>query len=133
MSGINRDPQLPVGEPRIYFGEATDTYVVTGTETDEFDYPLETDGDTDAAGQPPPGAAPPASAIGNPIARLMFALRFGDLNMLISNQLTDDSQVLFRRTITERVPEIAPFLDTTSTHTSSARTIACCGSGTPTP
>ena len=43
VSGFNREPQLPVGEPRIYFGEATDTYVVTGTTTDEFDYPLETD------------------------------------------------------------------------------------------
>ena len=43
VSGINREPQLPVGEPRIYFGEATDTYVVTGTTTEEFDYPL-TDG-----------------------------------------------------------------------------------------
>ena len=48
VSGINREPQLPVGEPRIYFGEATDTYVVTGTTTDEFDYPLETGGDADA-------------------------------------------------------------------------------------
>ena len=30
VSGINREPQLPVDEPRIYFGEETDTYVVTG-------------------------------------------------------------------------------------------------------
>ncbi len=45
VSGINREPQLPVGEPRIYFGEATDTYVVTGTDTEEFDYPLETQAD----------------------------------------------------------------------------------------
>ena len=44
MSGINREPQLRVGEPRIYFGEATDTYVITGTDTDEFDYPLDAEG-----------------------------------------------------------------------------------------
>jgi uncharacterized membrane protein (UPF0182 family) len=48
--------------------------------------------------------------IGNPVARLLFAARFGDLNLLISNQLTGDSQILFRRSLEERVPELAPFL-----------------------
>ena len=45
-----------------------------------------------------------------PVARALFALRFGDLNLLISDQLTDDSQILFRRAIGERVQELAPFL-----------------------
>jgi uncharacterized membrane protein (UPF0182 family) len=111
VSGINRDPQLPVGEPRIYFGEATDTYVVTGTDTDEFDYPLDTDGGTDAeSGATTTWSGTTGVGIDNLFARLMFALRFGDLNLIISSQLTDESQVLFRRAITERVPEIAPFL-----------------------
>ncbi len=110
VSGINRDPQLPVGEPRIYFGEATDTYVVTGTDTDEFDYPLETDGGNDAAGATTTWNGSTGVGIDNVFSRLMFALRFGDFNLLISNQLTDESQILFRRAITERVPEIAPFL-----------------------
>jgi uncharacterized membrane protein (UPF0182 family) len=112
LSGNNREPQLPVGEPRIYFGEANpDHYVVTGTRTDEFDYPLDTDGGTDTdSGATTTWSGTTGVGIGNPIARLMFALRFGDLNLIISNQLTDDSQILFRRTIRERVPEIAPFL-----------------------
>ena len=111
VSGINRDPQLPVGEPRIYFGEATDTYVVTGTTTDEFDYPLETDGDTETdSGATTTWDGSTGVGIGNPLARALFALRFGDFNLLISNQLTDDSQVLFRRALEERVFEIAPFL-----------------------
>ncbi len=113
VSGINREPQLPVGEPRIYFGEATqpDSYVVTGTTTDEFDYPLETGGDVDAdTGATTTWTGTTGVGIGNPIARALFALRFGDFNLLISNQLTDDSQILFRRAIEERVREIAPFL-----------------------
>ncbi|HEX2222143.1 MAG TPA: UPF0182 family protein, partial [Candidatus Limnocylindria bacterium] len=105
VSGINRDPQLPVGQPRIYFGEATDTYVVTGTTTAEFDYPLGDEGGETTSWQARTGVG-----IGNPLARLLFALRFGDLNLLISNQLTGDSQILFRRDIAERVPELAPFL-----------------------
>ena len=109
VSGINRDPQLPVGEPRIYFGEVTDTYIVTGTTTDEFDYPLDTDGESEA-GATTVWEGTTGVGIGNPLARALFALRFGDLNLLISGQLTDESQVLFRRAIQERVPEIAPFL-----------------------
>jgi uncharacterized membrane protein (UPF0182 family) len=107
VSGINREPQLPVGQPRIYFGEATSTWVLTGTGTEEFDYPL--DEAADVATNTWEGTT--GVNIDNPIARLLFALRFGDLNLIISNQLTDDSQILFKRTIAERVSELAPFLD----------------------
>ena len=48
--------------------------------------------------------------IGNFFSRLLFTLRFADFNLLISSQLTDDSEILFRRDIEERVREIAPFL-----------------------
>jgi len=111
VSGINREPQLPVGEPRIYFGEATDTYVITSTTTDEFDYPLETGGDADAdTGATTTWNGTTGVGIGNLVSRALFALRFGDFNLLISNQLTDDSQILFRRHLEERVQAIAPFL-----------------------
>jgi uncharacterized protein len=107
VSGINREPQLPVTEPRIYFGEETDTWVVTGTTTDEFDYPLD---DREEGGAFTTWAGSTGVDLGNPIARALFAMRFGDLNLLISNQLTADSQILFARGIRERVREIAPFL-----------------------
>ncbi|HET6746408.1 MAG TPA: UPF0182 family protein, partial [Candidatus Limnocylindria bacterium] len=106
VSGINQEPQLPVGQPRIYFGEATTTYVVTGTGTEEFDYPLNQA--ADAATTTWQGST--GVDIGNPIARFLFAARFGDLNLLISNQLTGESQILFNRSIYERVHELAPFL-----------------------
>ena len=108
VSGINREPQLPVGEPRIYFGEETETWVVISTDTKEFDYPVDTDdesGDAETVWDGTTGVG-----IGNVLTRTLFALRFGDLNLLISDQLTDESQVLFDRAITERVPKIAPFL-----------------------
>jgi uncharacterized protein len=109
VSGINSEPKLPVGQPRIYFGEATDTYVVTNTTTDEFDYPLDTSGTSDT-GATTTWKGTTGVGIGNFFSRALFAMRFGDFNLLISNQLTDDSQILFRRTLQERVPEIAPFL-----------------------
>ena len=106
VSGINREPQLPVVQPRIYFGEATTTWVVTGTGTEEFDYPLNESADVVTN----TWEGTTGVGVGNPLARFLFALRFGDLNLTISNQLGDDSQVLFHRSIYERVPELAPFL-----------------------
>lgn len=109
VSGINREPQLPLEQPRIYFGEATDTYVVTGTTTAEFDYPLDTD-TSGEAGTTTVWSGDTGVGIDNPFVRALFALRFGDFNLLVSGQLTDDSQILFRREITERIHEVAPFL-----------------------
>jgi len=111
VSGINREPQLPIGQPRIYFGEATDTYVVTGTTTDEFDYPLESESvDGTDAGATTTWEGTTGVGLDNLVTRTLFALRFGDFNLLISGQLTDESEILFKRSIYERVPEIAPFL-----------------------
>lgn len=107
VSGINTQSQLEVGQPRIYFGEATQTYIVTGTTTDEFDYPLD---NTSEEGATTVWDGTTGVDIGNPIARALFALRFGDLNLLISDQLTGESQILFNRTLTERVQALAPFL-----------------------
>jgi uncharacterized membrane protein (UPF0182 family) len=107
VSGINQEPKLPVGQPRIYFGEGTSSYVVVGTNTDELDYPLENQ-QQDAAITKWTGTT--GVSLGNPINRALFALRFGDLNLLISNQLTSDSQIIFRRSLADRVKELAPFL-----------------------
>ncbi len=108
VGGIGTERQLAIGEPRIYFGEATThTYVVTGTDTAEFDFPLS---ESSEAGATTTWQGSTGVGVGNFFSRLMFAFRFGDLNLLISNQLTDDSQILFRRAVQERVPELAPFL-----------------------
>lgn len=106
VSGIGREDRLAVTEPRVYFGEvASNDYVVVGTTTDEFDYPVGTDQDATTVWGGDTGVD-----VGNFVAKFLFSLRFGDINLLISNQITDDSQILFRRTIQERVPEVAPFL-----------------------
>ena len=121
-------PQLPIGEPRIYFGEATDTYVVTGTDDRRVRPPArhrcERRGrHDDRLERRRPGSGSTTSS-----SRALFALRFGDFNLLISGQLTDDSQILFRRDIEERVHEIAPFLAYDhDPYLVSAPTTGCCG------
>ncbi len=49
-------------------------------------------------------------SLDNVLKRAAFALRFGDINPLISDQLTGSSRILYIRDIRERVEALAPFL-----------------------
>jgi len=96
--------QPKIDEPRIYYGELTTDYVIVGTSQPEFDYAQEpNDVTTRFSGSGGIGV----SSLWD---RLLFALRFGDLNVLISSQLSDGARVLFHRQISEREQLIAPFL-----------------------
>jgi len=107
ISGINRNPDLPIGEPRIYFPDQPGAapYILVGTRTAEFDYPV-----GDQGGATTTWSGDTGVDLSNPLLRLALALRFGDLNLLITDQSTDDTQILFRQSLGERVPELAPFL-----------------------
>ena len=103
--------ELVVEQPRIYFGESADSveYVVVNSLQDEVDYPLSTEGQsvayTNYSGDGGVG-------IGSFFRRLGFALRYSELNLLISNQLSDDSKLIMERNIVSRVKKAAPFLYT---------------------
>ena len=103
--------ELEVEQPRIYFGESADSveYVVVNSLQDEVDYPLSTEGQsvayTNYSGDGGVG-------IGSFFRRLGFALRYSELNILISNQLSDDSKLIMERNIVSRVKKAAPFLYT---------------------
>ena len=93
----------PVTQPSIYFGRHTNDYVLADSKQAEFDYPKETDQFTHWAGKT---GVPLSSALRS----LAFAVRFGDINILISPQLTSQTQVLFNRAVQDRVAALAPFL-----------------------
>ncbi len=102
---------LEIVEPRIYYGEVTDAYIIANSETEEFDYPLsgeESTGEADQATTRYSGDG--GIELGNFFRRLAFAWSFGDANILISGSVDGDSRILFRRLIQERVNELAPFL-----------------------
>jgi uncharacterized protein len=101
-----------VSQPRIYFGERPSDWIITGARQSEFDYPV---GVSASDGQVEPGQTTRWSGnsgvkLDTTMSRLLFALRFRDLNLLISDQVTADSQLLFHRSIGDRLPRIAPFL-----------------------
>ncbi|MBA7495908.1 hypothetical protein ES702_06504 [subsurface metagenome] len=99
----------PVGifdieRPEIYFGEKTNDYIIVGTKTDEFNYPM---GDENVFTR---YQGKDGVSLGSFIRRLVYAWQFGDLNILISGELTLESRVLYYRNIRERVNHLAPFL-----------------------
>ena len=80
----------------LYFGEGLDNwYSIVGTRRAQL-------GDTVFEGE-----GIPMSSLGQ---RLVLALAVGETQPLFTTELTDDSELLYRRTIVERVGALAPFL-----------------------
>ena len=96
---------IPIGKPRIYFGELTNPYIMTPTKVRELDYP---------SGQENVYTTYNGTGgikIGNYWRRVLFAEYLKDWQMLFARNFTDDTKLLFRRNIELRVQEIAPFLN----------------------
>jgi len=102
----------PVEEPRIYFGERPNDWVVVRARQPEFDYPIGTGDGTDGSGnqETTQWAGTTGIRLDSILSRLLFGARFRDLNLLISDQVTAESQLLMHRTLDERLNLIAPFL-----------------------
>ncbi len=95
---------LSVNRPEIYYGELAGNWVVVNTKTKEFDYPSGEENvfaDYEGSG---------GVRIGSIFRKTLFALRFGSLKILLSNDITPDSRIMYYRTIQERVRRALPFL-----------------------
>ena len=89
--------------PRIYFGEMTNNFVITDTTTDELDYPSgEQNIYTTYEGE--------GGVRLSPTSRLIYAIKFGSIEMFVSGSIKPESKLLMYRNIHERVRKIAPFL-----------------------
>lgn len=96
---------LDIEEPGLYFGEGQDGYVIVDSRRQEIDY-------EDESGTPVPTDYTGADGVdmGSFARRAAFALRFGDVNPLVSGNVTDDSRILYFRDVRERLDNVAPFL-----------------------
>ena len=102
-SQLDKD-SIPIGKPRIYYGELSDNYVMTSTKVKELDYPSGEENVYnvyDGTG---------GIRVGNYARRLMFADYLQDWQMLFTQNFTSETKLLFRRNINRRVRAIAPFL-----------------------
>ena len=98
-------PELRMDRPEIYYGEATDEYVFVNSQAiEEFDYPSGDDNVTTRY-QGEGGVA-----VSDFFTRLLFAVRFGDGNIMLTPYITEGTRVLFHRNIQNMVRTLAPFL-----------------------
>ena len=95
---------VTVTQPAIYFGELTSDYAIAPSSTKEFDFPQ---GASDQYTFYSGGHGVSLDGIN----RALWSLKLGDFNLLVSSQVTPDSQILYRRQIVDRVSELAPYLN----------------------
>jgi uncharacterized protein len=110
VSGFDQQAAaIPVRQPRIYFGEPppdTPTYVVVGSRQPEVDSPSVSGQSQVLVRYDGRGGV----QLWSPLRRLAAAVRFRDLNLLISSNLNSRSRILFNRDIRDRMEKAAPFL-----------------------
>ncbi|WP_424097456.1 UPF0182 family protein [Moorena producens] len=95
---------IPIGQPRIYYGELTNNYIMTSTKTQELDYPSGDDNvynTYDGTG---------GVGLNSFWRRLVFAQYLKDWQMVLTGNFTPKTRLLFRRNIRQRIQAIAPFL-----------------------
>ncbi len=103
MHGIPvQSTQIPeLKRPEIYIGEGMTGYAIVDTKQTELssdDVTARYSGDAGVS-------------MGSTIRKAAFALRFGEIEPLISDSITKDSSVIYNRNVVERVQQIAPFLE----------------------
>ena len=100
---VSRVEEIDITQPEVYFGELTNTYVIVGTNEDEFDYP---DGDSNKYTR----YEGTAGIKLNPVNRLMFAIREHSMKLLVSSNIKSSSRIIINRNIVDRVQKIMPYI-----------------------
>ncbi|MFJ4173821.1 UPF0182 family protein [Microbacterium sp. NPDC089696] len=99
-------------EPRVYFGENSPEYSIvgapSGSDPVEIDYPRGKDGSSETKTTFDGNGGP---KIGNTFTKLLYALKFQSEQILFSNLVNSDSQILYDRDPKTRVQKVAPYLE----------------------
>ncbi len=111
QSGIPSVGQLGDFEPRIYFGANSPAYSIVGapegSDPLEFDFPAGDDGERETYTTFDGNGGP---LVGNLFTRIAYSLRFQSEQILLSDAINADSQILYNRSPAERISEVAPYL-----------------------
>jgi uncharacterized protein len=93
---------IKISRPEIYYGENSNDYVFVRTNRPEFDYPV---GNKNVYSKYEGKGGVPLSFL----KKLLFAVRFGSFTMLLSDDITPSSRIMYYRQIKDRVARIVPF------------------------
>ncbi|MGM0420515.1 MAG: UPF0182 family protein [Bacillota bacterium] len=99
------ETDLEMNNPSIYYGELTNEYVIVDNLEQEFHYPdggnnVYIDYEGDGGVQ-----------LDSYLKKALFALRFNDIKLMLADDISNESQIMFDRNIQTRVKKIAPFLE----------------------
>nr|WP_245810352.1 UPF0182 family protein [Brachybacterium massiliense] len=115
QSGVPGSGALGEYEERVYFGRHSPDYSIVGapegSEPEEFDYQRGSTDDEQGGDQVYntfQGDGGPS--VGGFVNQLLYAIKFRDPNIVISDYLNEESQILYDRDPQQRVREVAPFL-----------------------
>ena len=106
----------PVGkieetQSRIYYGEQSNNFAIVGRAEGQAPIELDSPGGAEGGGEQyneydGSGGVP----MGNLLGRLLYATRFADINILLSDRVNENSKILYDRTPKQRVEKVAPWL-----------------------
>ncbi|MEP9361661.1 UPF0182 family protein [Nocardioides sp. CN2-186] len=110
QDGLARSLSGPF-EDRIYYGEQSPDYSIVGKSSDSaksVELNLPTGGED--TGTTTTYDGPGDASIGSTFNKLMFAMKYGETNLVLSGRVNDNSKILFDRSPRERVEKVAPWL-----------------------
>lgn len=112
-SGIPSNGALGDFQQRVYFGETSPPYSIVGapegTKDVELDYPSGSD-DDNGGNATTTYAGDGGPSLGNFFDRLVYAAKFQSEQILLSDAVNEDSQILYDRDPITRVQKVAPYL-----------------------
>ncbi len=110
-AGMPQTGALDEFEPRVYFGENSPEYSIVGapegSDPVEFDHVSGADGATQSYNTFEGDGGP---SLGNIFNRLVYAIKFQSEQILLSDAINEESQILYDRDPTQRVQAAAPYL-----------------------
>ena len=111
-AGIPSQGELGDFEPRVYFGEGSPEYSIVGAPEGadqlELDYPAGGEDSNNAATTTFDGDGGPK--LDNIFTKLLYAIKFQSEQILLSDAVNAESQILYERNPKDRVAKVAPYL-----------------------
>jgi uncharacterized protein len=102
---VESDFGFDIEQPAIYYGQLQNyRYVIAPNDAGEFDYPK---GEANVMVNYKGEGGVPLSTL---YRKLMFAYYFGDRDIFFTTKTNEQSKILFRRNIRERIRTLTPFL-----------------------
>lgn len=111
LTGADNEPGTGY-QGRIYFGENSPEYSVVGKQPNGKDIELDIPQGTGTPGESQTSTYDGAGGVevGGLLTKMLYAVKFGDPNMVLSSRVHSNSKILYDRSPRERVQKVAPWL-----------------------